>query len=140
MHIKGTPGTMQQDPYYDDVIDEIYNFLYAQAQKAIEAGIKAERIMIDPGIGFGKSIANNLNIIAKLNEFRNMGYPVMLGASRKSFIGHILDSAPASERLEGSLAAAVCGFLNGADILRVHDVKQTVKAVKIANRIKNYNV
>jgi len=137
MHIQGTPGNMQDDPVYDDVVDEIYDFLYNQAIKAQDAGIEPGKIIIDPGIGFGKKIEHNLSILAKLSDFTNMGYPVLVGASRKSFIGSILGGAPAGQRLEGSIAAAVYAYINGARILRVHDVGQTVSAIKVAKSIKN---
>ncbi len=137
MHIQGTPGNMQDDPVYDDVVDEIYDFLYNQAIKAQDAGIEPGKIIIDPGIGFGKKIEHNLYILAKLSDFTNMGYPVLVGASRKSFIGSILGGAPAGQRLEGSIAAAVYAYINGARILRVHDVGQTVSAIKVAKSIKN---
>ena len=137
MHIQGTPGNMQDDPVYDDVVDEIYDFLYNQAIKAQNAGIEPGKIIIDPGIGFGKKIEHNLDILAKLSDFTNMGYPVLVGASRKSFIGSILGGAPAGQRLEGSIAAAVYAYINGARILRVHDVGQTVSAIKVAKSIKN---
>lgn len=141
MHIKGTPENMQKNPHYDDVIDEIYEFLYKQTDFAIKSGVQREKIIIDPGIGFGKTLEHNLKIIRRLPDFVNMGFPVMVGASRKSFIGNILGETicprPAGQRLEGSLAAAVCSYINGASILRVHDVKQTCDALKIASAIKN---
>ncbi len=137
MHIQGTPENMQKNPTYKDVVDEIYNFLYIQCEKAIEKGIEKEKIIIDPGIGFGKNLEHNLGIIAKLSDFTAMGFPVLVGVSRKSFIGSILGGIPAEQRLEGSLSAAVFAFLNGASILRVHDVKQTIQAVKVAKSIKD---
>jgi dihydropteroate synthase len=133
MHIKGTPENMQKNPVYENVIDEIYDYLEERAAMAISSGIKQERIIVDPGIGFGKTLEHNLEIINKINEFRMMGYPVTVGASRKSLIGSILN-LPVEERLEGSLAIAVYSVINGVDILRVHDVKETVRAVKVAKR------
>jgi len=135
MHMKGTPKNMQENPEYEDVVDEIYDYLYDKAYKAMEAGIGEDKIIVDPGIGFGKKLEHNLMILDKLSEFKSLGHPGLVGSSRKSFIGKILD-LPVEERLEGSLAAAVCSVLNGADILRVHDVKETVRAVKIAKSIK----
>ncbi|MBM3705537.1 MAG: dihydropteroate synthase [Actinobacteria bacterium] len=132
MHIKGTPVNMQINPVYGDVIDEIYDFLYDRTVAAIEAGIGRDKIIIDPGLGFGKNLEHNLRIISGLSDFTNMGYPVMVGASRKSFIGALLDAESPVKRLEGSLSAAVCAFINGASILRVHDVKKTREAIKIA--------
>ncbi|MBU4314415.1 MAG: dihydropteroate synthase [Actinobacteria bacterium] len=136
MHIKGTPENMQKNPEYEDVVDEIYDYLEDRTNMAINSGIKPEKIIIDPGIGFGKTLEHNLEILNKINEFKMLGYPVMVGASRKSFIGNILD-LPAGERLEGSLAAAVCSVINGINILRVHDVAETIRTVKIAKRITN---
>ena len=136
MHMQGTPQTKQENPSYNDVIEEIYDFLYSQSCAAIAAGVESSRIIIDPGIGFGKKLEHNIEILAKLKDFTNMGFPVMAGASRKSFIGSLLGGLPADERLYGSVAAAVCAFINGAGILRVHDVKQTVEALKIARAVK----
>ena len=136
MHIKGTPENMQKNPEYEDVVDEIYDYLEDRTNMAINSGIKPGKIIVDPGIGFGKNLEHNLEILNKVYEFRMLGYPVMVGASRKSFIGNILD-LPAEERLEGSLAAAVCSVINGINILRVHDVAETIRAVKIAKRITN---
>jgi len=136
MHIKGAPENMQDNPQYDNVMDEIYDFLEDRANEAIESGIKREKIIVDPGIGFGKKLEHNLEILNKVSEFKMLGYPVMIGASRKSFIGNILD-LPVSERLEGSIAAAVYSIINGVDILRVHDVRETIRAAEVAKRIKN---
>ena len=136
MHIKGTPENMQKNPEYEDVVDEIYDYLEDKTNIAIDSGIKPGKIIIDPGIGFGKTLEHNLEILNKVYEFRMLGYPVLIGASRKSFIGNILD-LPVEERLEGSLAAAICSVINGVNILRVHDVKETIRAVKIAKRITN---
>ncbi len=134
MHIKGTPENMQKNPEYEDVIDEIYDYLEDKTGIAIDSGIKPGKIIVDPGIGFGKTLDHNLEILSKVYEFRMLGYPVLIGASRKSFIGSILD-LPLEERLEGSLAAAVCLVIGGVNILRVHDVAETIRAVKIAKRI-----
>jgi dihydropteroate synthase len=136
MHMQKIPLTMQENPCYSDVIDEIYDFLYSQSCAAIAAGVESSRIIIDPGIGFGKKLEHNIEILAKLNDFINMGFPVMAGASRKSFIGSLLGGLPAGDRLYGSVSAAVCAFINGARILRVHDVKQTAEALKIAAAVK----
>ncbi|MCJ7728195.1 MAG: dihydropteroate synthase [Actinobacteria bacterium] len=136
MHIKGTPENMQKNPEYEDVVDEIYDYLEDRTNMAINSGIKPGKIIIDPGIGFGKTLEHNLEILNKINEFKMLGYPVMVGASRKSFIGAVLD-LPVEERLDGSLAAAICSIINGVNILRVHDVAETIRAVKIAKRIIN---
>jgi dihydropteroate synthase len=134
MHIKGTPENMQENPEYENVIDEIYDYLEDKTKAAIESGIKPGKIIVDPGIGFGKTTEHNLKIINKVREFKMLGYPVLIGVSRKSFIGNVLD-LPAEERLEGSLAASVCSVIGGVNILRVHDVKETIKAVKIVKSI-----
>ncbi len=136
MHIKGTPENMQKNPEYENVIDEIYDYLEDKTGIAIDSGIKPGKIIVDPGIGFGKNLEHNLEILNKVYEFRMLGYPVLIGASRKSFIGSILD-LPLEERLEGSLAAAVCSVMGGVNILRVHDVAETIRAVRIAKRITN---
>src|SRR3972149_2767583 len=136
MHIKGTPENMQKNPEYENVMDEIYDYLEEKTDMATGSGIKPEKIIIDPGIGFGKTLEHNLEILNKVKELTVLGYPVLIGASRKSFIGNILD-LPVEERLEASLAAAVCSVINGVNILRVHDVKETVRAVKITGKIIN---
>ncbi|MDD5622640.1 MAG: dihydropteroate synthase [Actinomycetota bacterium] len=136
MHIRGTPENMQKNPEYENVMDEIYDYLEEKTRIAIGSGIKAGKIIIDPGIGFGKTLEHNLEILNKVKELTALGFPVLIGASRKSFIGGILD-LPAEERLEGSIAAAVCSAVNGASILRVHDVKETLRAVKVARNIIN---
>jgi len=136
MHMKGTPENMQDDPVYEDVIGEIYDFFRMQTRKAIDAGVKKENIIIDPGLGFGKTPEHNFKIIKKLSDFKSLGYPILAGASRKSFTGLSLKLSP-EERLEGSLAAAVLCVLNGADILRVHDVKETIKAISFVKEIQN---
>ena len=134
MHMQGKPEDMQKNPQYDNVVDEIYEYLDGKANDAIGAGISPDKIILDPGIGFGKTLDHNLSILNKISEFSSMGYPIMVGASRKSFIGGILD-LPVEDRLEGSLAAAVWSVINGANILRVHDVAETVRAVKTARSI-----
>jgi dihydropteroate synthase len=134
MHMQGKPESMQKNPQYDNVIDEIYEYLDGKASAAVDAGISPDKIVLDPGLGFGKTLDHNLSILNKISEFRSMRYPIMIGASRKSFIGAVLD-LPVEDRLEGSLAAAVWSVINGANILRVHDVAETVRSVKIARAI-----
>jgi dihydropteroate synthase len=137
MHMRGAPRTMQQGPEHNDVIAEVEAFLEERMNAAIRAGIEIEQICVDPGIGFGKTLEHNLELIAAGWRFRALGTPLLVGMSRKSFIGALLD-LPANERLEGSLAAAVTAVLRGADILRVHDVRETRRAVTIADAIKPY--
>jgi dihydropteroate synthase len=135
MHIQGTPKNMQTNPHYDNLIDEILGYLSEAAKKALTNGIDKSKIIIDPGIGFGKTLDDNYRILRYLEEFRSLGYPVLVGPSRKSFIGLVLD-LPVTERLEGTLAAVTAAVLNGADVVRVHDVKAAVRAVKIADTIR----
>jgi len=136
MHMKGTPENMQNNPAYEDVIGEIYEFLLKQTEIAVKAGVKRENIIIDPGLGFGKEPEHNFKIIKKLSDFKSLGYPVLAGASRKSFTGLLL-SLSSQDRLEGSLAAATLCVLNGADILRVHDVKETIRTISIVKAVQN---
>jgi len=135
MHIKGEPKTMQKNPKYDNIIKDINKSLGESIDIAIKAGISPEKIILDPGIGFGKTFKNNLEIIKKLCELKKLEYPILIGASRKGFIGDILNTPPL-DRLEGNLAVAVISAYNGAAIIRVHEVKETVKALKITDAIK----
>ena len=130
MHMKGTPATMQREPRYDDVVAEVKTFLREAVRKARFAGIGADRIAIDPGFGFGKTVVHNLKILGKLGEFRSLGVPVVAGLSRKSTIGH-LTGRPVGERLAGSLAMALLALEGGARILRVHDVKETKDVIAV---------
>ncbi len=134
MHMLGTPKTMQQDPVYADVVTEVKEYLKGQMDKAVNAGVISESIVIDPGIGFGKTVQHNLTLINHVESLMELGRPVMIGASRKSFIGKIT-SADVDDRLEGSLSAAVLAAVRGARIVRVHDVKQTLRALKVAEAI-----
>jgi dihydropteroate synthase len=134
MHIKGTPETMHLAPSYKDLMGEIISFLYDSIDRAVAAGVAEDRIAIDPGIGFGKTRDNNLEILRRLMELRSLGRPILLGASRKSFIGAILNTSP-QKRLEGTLAVNTLGVANGASIVRVHDVKSTVMACRMAEAI-----
>ncbi|MBI5866776.1 MAG: dihydropteroate synthase [candidate division Zixibacteria bacterium] len=134
MHMQGTPRTMQTAPDYSDVVTEVRDFLQQRADFALRSGVRDDHIIVDPGIGFGKRQDDNLAILANLPRFAELGYPVLVGASRKSFIGKITgDDTP--DRLEGSLAAAVWAALHGARIVRVHDVAATRKALLVAESI-----
>ena len=135
MHMQGVPETMQDNPQYGDVVEDVLEFLRLSVETAGSAGIAPRSIAVDPGIGFGKTLEHNLKLIGSLRRFKVLGKPVLIGVSRKSFIGKILD-LDAEERLEGSLAAGVAGVINGAEILRVHDVRATVRAVRIAHAIR----
>ncbi len=134
MHMQGTPLTMQKNPNYENVLNEIREFLVASIKIAEAAEISPEQIAIDPGIGFGKTKKHNLEILRNLEIFLELKKPVLLGVSRKSFIGDILDLPP-EERLEGSLAATVMGVVKGASIIRTHDIKATRNAVSVAEAI-----
>ena len=135
MHIRGTPETMQKDVHYDSLFSEILQYLKDSIQKAESAGLDPEQIIIDPGIGFGKTLDDNLLIIKNLSEFRVLGKPILLGTSRKSFIGKILN-AEVEDRLEGTLSSIAIGVLNGAHIIRCHDVLQAKKAIAVADAIR----
>jgi dihydropteroate synthase len=135
MHMRGTPVTMQQDPSYDDVVAEVFDFLASHLARLEEVGIPAERVVIDPGIGFGKTTAHNLRLLRHLREFTSLGRPVMVGTSRKSFLGRVVGSEAPTERLEGSLATAALAVAAGARLLRVHDVAETVRAVATAHAV-----
>ncbi|MGV7221216.1 MAG: dihydropteroate synthase [Nitrospinales bacterium] len=137
MHMKGTPETMQKNPIYDDLIDDITHYLEKSVSIAESAGISPDKIAVDPGIGFGKTIEHNLEILGRLNNFKSMDKPILIGASRKSFIGHI-QNLKVEDRLEGSLIAGLMAVLNGAQILRVHDVKETRQMLDLVNAIKHY--
>ncbi|MBC7097612.1 dihydropteroate synthase [Candidatus Bipolaricaulota bacterium] len=131
MHMLGTPKTMQQSPHYDDVVREVRGFLAERAQYAQSQGIPREAIAVDPGIGFGKTVEHNLELLRRLPELVELGFPVLVGPSRKSFIGALL-GLPVEERLEGTLAACAVAVVRGADILRVHDVRQVRRAADLA--------
>ncbi len=134
MHMLGTPETMQLNPRYEDVLREIKDFFVERIRSAREAGIAEDRIIIDPGIGFGKTLQHNLTLLNRLDYFLDLEKPVLVGPSRKSFIGLILEE-PVERRLEGTLAAAVICWLRGASIIRVHDVLETKRALLVAQSI-----
>jgi dihydropteroate synthase len=138
MHMKGLPRTMQKNPVYRDVVGEVKEFLKDRIEDIEKAGVDPRNIVIDPGFGFGKTPEHNLELVRGLGSLRSLGKPLLLGASRKSTLGVLLGGLPPEERLEASLAVAVAGILAGADLLRVHDVKETVRAVRIADAIR-YN-
>jgi dihydropteroate synthase len=133
MHMKGTPLNMQNNPFYEDVVVEIKEFLQERKQEAERAGLKD--LIIDPGIGFGKTTMHNLEIIRRLGEFKSLGSPILIGPSRKSFIGEITN-LPVSERVEGTIASISIAIMNGANIIRVHDVKECKRAALVADAIK----
>lgn len=135
MHIKGTPEDMQKDPNYDDLMGEVTGFLMAGSDKALRAGVPRDRILVDPGIGFGKTLAHNLELINRLDELSRLGYPVVLGVSRKAFIGRLTGADDPMDRGDGSVAAAVMGIARGAHIIRAHDVRSAKRAALVADAI-----
>ena len=135
MHMKGTPGTMQEDPRYCDVMAEIITRLKEAITAAIDAGIDPEKIIVDPGIGFGKTVEHNLEILRKLGELKCLGKPILVGTSRKSFIGELTGKA-ANKRMFGTAASVAVSVLMGADIVRVHDIDEMKDVVRVAEAIK----
>ncbi len=136
MHTKGTPKDMQIRPVYEALIPEIMDYLRCSIRLAADSGIPEDRVIIDPGIGFGKTVDHNLEIIKNLKEFTLLGRPVAIGVSRKSFIGKLLGGEPPSARMEGTAAAVAISIFNGAHIVRVHDVREMAKVARIADAIK----
>jgi dihydropteroate synthase len=137
MHMRGTPRTMQVDPRYDDLLGEVRTRLETAVAAAEAAGMPSDAICVDPGIGFGKTLAHNLTLLRRLDAFRAIGKPILVGPSRKSFIGALLDQVPPAERLEGTLAACVMAAVAGAHIVRVHDVAAVRRAVRVAEAIRD---
>ncbi len=140
MHIKGTPRDMQTDPAYEALVPEIMDYLRESIRIAEEAGIPKDMIIVDPGIGFGKTFDHNLELINRLKEFTFLEKPVLVGPSRKAFIGEILGGVPPSERAFGTAAAVTASILNGANIVRVHDVAEMAMVVRVADAIKRESV
>lgn len=139
MHMRGNPKDMQSGIHFDDVIREVVDELKSMADKAIENGVKREHIILDPGIGFGKTARDNLEIVKRLREFRCLGYPLLVGASRKSFIGRALGTDETG-RLAGSLAVATTCMRNGADIIRVHDVQETLRTLRMVDALDSLTI
>jgi len=134
MHMRGRPKTMQKDVVYDDVVAEVRVFLEERAGRARSAGIG--EVIVDPGIGFGKTPAHNFELLRRLDEIVSLGLPVLVGPSRKSFLGSLPSALPPDERLEGTLAAVALSVLKGASIVRVHDVRETKRAVEVADAVR----
>jgi dihydropteroate synthase len=134
MHMKGNPGNMQDNPRYETLIDEISDYLKDGIQRALEAGVNKNSIIIDPGIGFGKTVQDNLKILKHLNEFKILGAPILVGTSRKSFIGKVL-KAETQDRTLGTVSSCVLAAKNGANILRVHDVSEVKQALQILDAV-----
>jgi dihydropteroate synthase len=131
MHMLGSPRTMQRDPVYDDVVAEVKALLAGRIEAALAAGVAEERIWLDPGIGFGKTAAHNMELLRRLSELAALGYPLVIGTSRKSFIGRV-DGSDSSERLGGTIASSVLAAAAGAEVLRVHDVAEVGQAMAVA--------
>jgi dihydropteroate synthase len=134
MHMLGDPRTMQDDPRYDDVVDDVKAFLAERLAVAVDAGVAEESIWLDPGIGFGKTLDHNLELLRRLGELRGLGRPLVVGTSRKSFLGKI-DGSAVGDRIGGTIASSVLAAAEGADVLRVHDVAETAQATKMASAI-----
>lgn len=137
MHMKGDPRTMQDAPHYDDVFDEVYGYLLSRIDACKSTDIHMNRIIADPGIGFGKTLEHNLTLLNRLKEFESLAVPIMLGASRKRFIEAITGIAGPERRLAGSLAAAIAGYERGARVFRVHDVAETRQALAVSTAISS---
>ena len=135
MHMLGRPRTMQHNPIYDDLIGEIASYLARSVEIAVAAGVARDQVIVDPGIGFGKTVSHNLEIIRRLGELRKLGQPVLIGTSRKAFIGRILGGLPADQRVEGTAATVALVIAGGADIVRVHDVGAMVRVARVADAI-----
>lgn len=135
MHMQGEPRTMQQAPHYDDLMTEVYDFLAGRVEAAVAGGVARERLVIDPGFGFGKTVAHNLELLRRLRELRSLGLGVLIGASRKSTIGTVLEGAPADRRLMGTAATCALAIANGADIIRVHDVAAMTQVARMTDAI-----
>jgi dihydropteroate synthase len=134
MHMQGTPRTMQENPTYDDVVDDVMAFLAERIEFATGEGIAEDRIWVDPGIGFGKTVRHNLELLSRLGELRQLGRPIVVGTSRKRFIGSITDRE-VDDRLGGTIASSVLALRAGADVLRVHDVAEVHQAARVAETI-----
>jgi dihydropteroate synthase len=135
MHMQGEPRTMQENPVYDNVAAEVHAFFVERLTYAVEQGLREENLLVDPGIGFGKTLQHNLDILRNLSSFRSLGRPVVLGTSRKRFIGEILGLPEPKDRMIGTVATTVIGAAQGVDIVRVHDVRENAEAVRLARAV-----
>ncbi|MHB8513073.1 MAG: dihydropteroate synthase [Actinomycetota bacterium] len=135
MHMQGEPRTMQTNPTYDDVVEDVRSFLHQRCSAAMNAGIPREQIIVDPGIGFGKTVEHNLRLLNRLDRIADLGFAVLSGPSRKSFIGKVLGGASVDERLEGTAAAIAISIARGASIIRVHDVRAMVRVARMTDAI-----
>lgn len=138
MHIQGTPESMQMNPHYVDIISEIKKYFFERINYATSKGIKRERIIIDPGIGFGKNLEHNIKIVKNLAEFKEFGLPILIGLSRKSFLGKISEETNAKDREIETVTAGIVSILNGASIIRVHNVKNAVRSIKVLKKLADF--
>jgi dihydropteroate synthase len=138
MHMQGTPETMQKNPTYDNVVTEVLDFLKSRVEAATDAGIRPHNIIVDPGFGFGKTLEHNLQLLQSLAEFKSLGVSLLVGMSRKGMIGMVLNK-PVDQRLYGSISSAVIAAMSGADIIRVHDVPETIDAIAMVNALRDLN-
>ncbi|HLL40647.1 MAG TPA: dihydropteroate synthase [Rubrobacteraceae bacterium] len=136
MHMLGEPKSMQQDPHYEDVVREVRDFLADRAERAVRAGVAEENVILDPGIGFGKTLRHNLELLNSLDAFVQIGYPVLVGASRKGFLGNITGSDDAKDRLFGTVATSIVAYERGARLFRVHDVRANREALEVAAAVR----
>ncbi|QSX38108.1 dihydropteroate synthase [Shewanella sedimentimangrovi] len=137
MHMQGSPKTMQDSPHYQSLLDEVYSYLQGRVEACVQAGISRENIVLDPGFGFGKTLAHNYELLARFDAFSSLGLPLLAGLSRKSMLGNLLGREP-KERLAGSLAGAMIAAQRGAHIIRVHDVAETVDVLKVLGACENF--
>ncbi|MDO8586924.1 MAG: dihydropteroate synthase [Armatimonadota bacterium] len=135
MHMKGTPRDMQENPLYSDLLSEVTSELLRRVEDAVAAGVDERLILIDPGFGFGKTVEHNLVLLRRLREFKSLGRPIVIGTSRKSTIGKVLGGLPAEERLEGTAATVAISIMNGANVVRVHDVKEMARAARVTDAV-----
>jgi len=137
MHMRGTPSTMQHHIHYDNVVDEVESFLAARVRACVDAGIREGAILLDPGIGFGKKLEDNLTLLATIPRLKQLGFPLLMGVSRKSFLGNLTGAAVDDREIETAAAVATCIYA-GADVVRVHDVEAQIRAVKIASAVRHF--
>ena len=135
MHMQGIPQTMQKDPHYTDVVTDVIAFLEHRKQCCLEGGIRLENILVDPGFGFGKSLEHNLQMLRSMHDFKTLKVPLVVGMSRKSMIGKLTGVTECNQRVPGSVAAAVVAWMNGASIVRTHDVAQTIQALSVVEGV-----
>jgi len=137
MHMQGEPRSMQKNPVYEEVVSDVAEFLHQRVAACVAAGIEKSQIVLDPGFGFGKSVQHNLSLLKHLQKLTSLGLPLLVGMSRKSMIGAVLNDAPVADRLHGSVVAAVLAVMQGAKIIRVHDVKATAEALSLCRAVNH---